>query len=183
MASYLTNWLGLTDPEASGSRSDKQSSLKSSNAISTVQSSTLVRHKAVVTVRELDINGDPYKEVREQSDQFTMDGEPLSKVEVLTRSIGKTVLQTSQTRSGANDTIVSAALNTTMSEEDLANFESSWSANWNPTLTEEDEETFGEHHLSRKEPTPSTSLSTSHTTFYPAGWASSPKGSGFSSNM
>ncbi len=92
----------------------------------------LIHSKTAYTEHELQFTGFTMKEIKEFSNQMTVQGEPYRTVMIYTRSIGPRVVQMTETRSGGQ--IVSSAVNTTMSEGELPAFEAEWSRMWTPNI-------------------------------------------------
>jgi len=95
---------------------------------------TVIQNRTLFTEHEVEVAGRVYKEVKELSDQRSLDGEILRSVLVHTRAINlDTILQTTAVIISGNK--VAAVTESTFPREDRDQFELDWTANYMPNVT------------------------------------------------
>jgi hypothetical protein len=95
---------------------------------------TVIQNRQVFTEHEVEVAGRHYKEVKELTDQRSLEGELLRSVLVHTRAINQdAILQHTSVMSSGKQ--VAAVTNTTFPYEDLAQFELDWAANYTTNVT------------------------------------------------
>lgn len=95
---------------------------------------TVLQNRTVLSEHEVEVAGRQYKEVKELSEQRTLDGEHLRSVLVHTKAIGiDAVLQ--MTRVCVGGMQVAQVTQSTFPKDDLSQFELDWRANYETNVT------------------------------------------------
>ena len=94
-------------------------------------------NKVVLMEHEMEVDGLLFKETEEVSKTFAeSQDEPMITIVTHTRMIGNRVLEIKQKKSG--DQIIDKEVNTTMSQDEVEQFEQDWAKMWNPRINEDE---------------------------------------------
>ncbi len=95
---------------------------------------TVDSHKVVLMEHELVVDGVTLRETKEMSTVHSDSGGPDQVILVHTRMIGDRAYQIRETKQ--NDQVIDATVNTTMSENEVQQFEADWKKMWNPAISD-----------------------------------------------
>ncbi len=96
---------------------------------------TKVQNHTILTEHEIDIEDVTLRESREYSDQTSLTGQHFRTVFVHTRAIRDRIMQRKEVRVGGE--VVHATINTTLEDDEVAQFESDWAMLWKPAITQQ----------------------------------------------
>ena len=91
-------------------------------------------HKVVLMEHELVVDGVTLRETKEMSTVHSDAGGPDQVILVHTRMIGDRAYQVRETKQG--DQVIDATVNTTLSEQEVQNFENDWKRMWTPAISD-----------------------------------------------